>query len=309
MNRMFYLCAVCFLATGTKFASAQQQQIRERDVKISETITLRVSEIGQGQPIIFVHGSVGDHTVWHEHLPEFALKGYRAISYSRRYNWPNENEPEPNHSAVVESDDLDRLAETLGIRAFHLVGHSYGAYTALLFALDHPDKIRTLILAEPPIVPWLKEIKGEQSAAALAHHKKLYEEFRIPAAREFRNKNQEKALRVFLDAVVFKGAIEKLPLADVEICRRNIAELQALVNSDNCYPPVPKDAVRKLSVPTLLVSGGASTDVGKYTDSRLFDLLPQNTRERVTISGANHVMWKTRPKETNDAVLEFIGKQ
>lgn len=40
----------------------------------------------------------------------------------------------------------------------HLLGHSYGAYTALLAAIEAPGTIRTLVLAEPPIMRWLPQL-------------------------------------------------------------------------------------------------------------------------------------------------------
>lgn len=293
----------------TAFASLSEcSERQEHDERISETITLRVVEIGQGQPVIFVHGSVGDHTVWHDHLPVFAKNGYRAIAYSRRYNWPNKNTLEPNHSAIVEAEDLEQLSKALNLTEFHLVGHSYGGYTALLYTLDHPAKVTSLTLAEPPIVPWLKEVTGEHSAAALAHYRKLYEEFIIPARQHFNVGNDDQALRVFLDVVAFKDAIDRLPRADVDVCRRNIAELQALVESHNCYPLIGKASLRANPVPVLLISGRDSSDVGKYTDPYLLKLLPKNCCERIIIPGANHIMWKTKPKQTNRAVLDFIGR-
>ena len=40
----------------------------------------------------------------------------------------------------------------------HIVGYSYGGYTALHLAVNHPEMVRTLVLAEPPLVPWLTNL-------------------------------------------------------------------------------------------------------------------------------------------------------
>ena len=71
--------------------------------------------------------------MWEKQVTAFAAEGFRALAYSRRYNYPNTNQLQPNHSASVEADDLAKLLSKLSIPKAHIIGHSYGAYTALLF--------------------------------------------------------------------------------------------------------------------------------------------------------------------------------
>jgi pimeloyl-ACP methyl ester carboxylesterase len=57
----------------------------------------------------------------------------------------------PDYSIKMESAALARAVEQSGIREpLALIGHSFGAVVALDFALDHPDRVRVLVLAEPP---------------------------------------------------------------------------------------------------------------------------------------------------------------
>ena len=148
------LIVLSMILVQTVVASGQDAQIKGRDVDIGEGIKLHVIERGEGEAIIFIHGLTGDWFSWHRQVPAFAKEGFRAIGYSRRYNHPNKNKAKPGHSAIREAADLERLMAKLGVRKVHLVGHSYGAYTALMFALKHPGRVKTLALAEPPIVPW-----------------------------------------------------------------------------------------------------------------------------------------------------------
>jgi pimeloyl-ACP methyl ester carboxylesterase len=89
-------------------------------------VELHYVERGRGVAVIFVHGSLGDYSTWDAQLGPYA-ETYRAIAYSRRYNDPNTNRLRPNHSAVVEAEDLAAFIKALDLGKVHVVGHSYGA--------------------------------------------------------------------------------------------------------------------------------------------------------------------------------------
>jgi len=105
---------------------------------------------GTGAPLILIHGSIVDYRYWQEQVPVLS-RHFQVITYSRRYNYPNDNKLEPNHSAIVEAGDLLGLMNALKIEKANILGHSYGGYTALWFATDHPERVKKLILAEPPL--------------------------------------------------------------------------------------------------------------------------------------------------------------
>ena len=108
-------------------------------------------ELGQGEPVIFVHGGLQDYRMWLQHLPKFAGR-YRAIAYSRRNNYPNETSPDgvPDGAADVHGEDLAAFVRALGLSKVRIVAHSSGAHAALFFAASHPDMVVSLALNEPP---------------------------------------------------------------------------------------------------------------------------------------------------------------
>jgi hypothetical protein len=54
--------------------------------------TLAYLEQGEGEPVVFVHGSASDLRTWEQQIPAIA-ESHRAIAYSRRYARPNEDIP------------------------------------------------------------------------------------------------------------------------------------------------------------------------------------------------------------------------
>ncbi len=281
------------------------QDTAPRKMLIGDGVELHYIERGEGEPVVFVHGLTGDYSVWTSHLEAFAREGYRAIAYSRRYNHPNENRLRPNHSIAVEAEDLAAVIRELDLEKAHVVCHSRGAYTALYLALEQPKLVRTLTLAEPPIVSWLADLPGDQAQTGRSQLRKLITQGVNPARAAFEAGDDELALRTMLDCISGDGAFDRIPDHARARCRRNIKELRALVTSRN-HPAVDRNRVRRLAVPTLILSGSESVATARLTDPELERLIPERSRRRVVLEGATHIMWVEQPEQSRRAVLALM---
>jgi pimeloyl-ACP methyl ester carboxylesterase len=118
---------------------------------------LHYVEQGKGQPVIFIHGSISDYRSWQFQMEPFSEK-YRAISYSRRFAYPNEKVGNDIADNTIEGNaaDLAELIKKLDIAPAHLIGHSSGAFIALYCAYHNPKLVRTLVLGEPSIFQLLE---------------------------------------------------------------------------------------------------------------------------------------------------------
>ena len=72
--------------------------------------------------------------MWEHQIPDFTVVGYRFIAYDRR----------AEGNAV---DDLEALADHLLLDRFHLVGTAAGGIVAVDYALSHPERLRSLVIA------------------------------------------------------------------------------------------------------------------------------------------------------------------
>ena len=290
-------------------SDAYGQEVAPKQVTIADHVTLHYVERGSGEPIVFVHGLLGEYSVWLPQLESFANEGYRAIAYSRRHNYPNNNDIRRNHSASLESDDLASLVRKLDLENIHVLGHSYGAYTALLFAIKYPELARTATLAEAPIVPWLADLPVDRREDGEAQLTKLMNQGVKSAKAALESGNEDAAIRAMFDTIGGDGQFDSLPRLVKEKCRRNISELEAFLLSDNRYPNVNRDQVRRLLVPTLILSGSESVATARFTDPELERLIPKPLRKRVVFQGATHIMWIEQPVRFRDTVVEFVRRQ
>lgn len=120
-----------------------RQHLRRVDLPGAEAVNY--VEIGEGEPIIFVHGIAGCWRNWLENLPYFG-RGYRAIAI----DLPGFGDS-PMPSWEVSMGNYGRLihdfCERLGIdRVAALVGNSMGGFIATEASIDEPERFDRLVL-------------------------------------------------------------------------------------------------------------------------------------------------------------------
>lgn len=97
---------------------------------------------GEGQPLVLIHAGVADNRQWNNEFAHFA-QDYRVLRYDLRgYGRSHPVEGEFSHLG-----DLTALLEQLGLREpLVLIGCSRGGSLAMDFALEHPSRVKALVM-------------------------------------------------------------------------------------------------------------------------------------------------------------------
>lgn len=108
------------------------------------------SRRGNGQAVIFLHAGSGNADAFRHQLAAFHRAGYRAIAYDRKNVGRSSNTLRDD--ALVRSrgstmQDLDDLANHLGISSFHLVGIAAGGQVVLDYVAWAPHRVKSIVLA------------------------------------------------------------------------------------------------------------------------------------------------------------------
>lgn len=280
-------------------APAIERELLHR-TELSGGLEFHHVEAGQGHPLVLLHGVLGDWRTWAPQWEAFRPQ-FRTIAYSRRYNAPNRNQhvPSPDHSALVEAQDLADLLPRWKAEPAILVGASYGAYTALAFALAHPQRLRALVLLEPPMLSW-----ADFSAEGRAERQRFEHEIRLPARAAFEAGDIERGVRLLTQGIAGNGA--PVPLS-VEAMRRrfeNEASIRMLTLSSDEFPLLHPDAVRALQVPTLLLRGERTPSVHRVVFDNLRVVMTQ--AQVATVPAAGHAAARDNPAAFNALVLDFL---
>jgi pimeloyl-ACP methyl ester carboxylesterase len=110
-------------------------------------VILRGETLGDGPPIVLLHGLSATRRNVVQGSSHLAKRGYRLIAYDARGHGASSSAPSYEYPDLVE--DLEAVLEHLRVERTALVGSSMGAATAMAFALEQPERVAALVEITP----------------------------------------------------------------------------------------------------------------------------------------------------------------
>jgi len=117
---------------------------------------LAVTDSGEGGlPVLFVHSNAGSREQW---AAQQAHLKSRSVSFDLRGMGESDLDPEGRYGAKDMAGDVNAVADTLGLKRFVLVGHSFGGAVAGEYAIRWPERLAGLVFVDtagkmPPLPP------------------------------------------------------------------------------------------------------------------------------------------------------------
>jgi pimeloyl-ACP methyl ester carboxylesterase len=257
-------------------------------------------EEGEGAPLLLLHGAMCDHRYWAPQMAAFGRR-HRTVAPSLRHFWPERWDGRGDDFTIRQhTEDVAAFVAALGTGPVHLLGHSRGGHVAFRVAQHFPDRVRTLVLAEPggeldaTLDPAPPRPDGPAGIDAFAE-----------AAGRIRGGDVDGGLALFVGTVSGPGAWEALTGRARDAMRDNAFTLLGQVRERR--PPFGRADAAAIRAPTLLV--GAERSPPMY--ARILDALERclPAVRRVTIPGASHPMNHGNPEAFNRAVLDFLASR
>jgi 2-succinyl-6-hydroxy-2,4-cyclohexadiene-1-carboxylate synthase len=244
---------------------------------------------GDGVPVVFVHPAAADSRAWEAQLPAFVAAGYRCVTYDLR-GWgrsrqrPDGSGPDAADNGCL-SDDLDALAQHLGLGRFMLVAAAYGGMGALDFALRFQDRVRAFVLAT------------SQGAVVDAEYVAVLDRVFTPELRALPIELRElgPSYRAEDPAGVARW-LEIVHQAGAETARRQRRHLTLTLA-----------LLETLRVPTLVLAADADLLAPPALMRLLAARIPSS--ELALVADAGHSAHWERPADWNRIVLGFLGRQ
>ena len=106
---------------------------------------LYYEDTGRGEPLLLVPGLSGRGSFWINQVADFS-RDFRVVVHDHR-GTGRSTRSRIRYSVEQMAADVVRLMDALGIEAAHLVGHSTGGAIGQVIALEHPHRLRSLVLS------------------------------------------------------------------------------------------------------------------------------------------------------------------
>ncbi len=244
-------------------------------------IELYFEESGEGDPIIFVHGWMEDYSMWSSQI-EYFSREHRVIAYDQRGHGRSDK-PEKGYSMQTLSDDLYSFTQNLNIERFTLTGHSMGGMTAMVFALDHPEKISKLILI------------GTDAKSTLSLRIMLWTLLHVLPYSTFAEGS---------DIKYFKPT-EKMKKEAAERALRTPRYAAYECFKEFCINYDIRDRVSGIKMPTLIIVG----DKDNLTPIKLSQYMNRQIKgsKLIIIPDSKHMPMIEKPEKVNAIIDEFIN--
>ena len=277
----------------------------DEDSKFIEVngINVHYKTYGQGEPVfILMHGFGASLFSWHEVITPLAEYG-TVIAYDRPAfgltERPMEWDGENPYSQESQIELVVGLMDALNVEQAILVGNSAGGTLAMLTALKYPERVQSLILADPAVYSgggapaWIRPLLGTPQ---MRHVGPLF-------ARMFQTRGSEMVELAWHDPSKITNEIVEgyqKPLR-VEDWDKVLWEL-TIASSESDLA----ERLSEFNMPVLVITGDDDRIVPTEESVRLANDLPN--AELVIIEESGHLPHEEQPEEFMKAVQSFLSK-
>ena len=250
------------------------------DAAAQETIYYEVT--GDGEPLVLSHGAGGNHAIWFQQVA-FLSRRYQVITWDQR-SFGNSTDHAGRHNAEAFAADLLALLDHLEIDKAHLAGQSMGGWTTVRFALDHPNRVRSVILAD--------------TTGGI-----VTDEVRAGYERILRGEARAEAERARAEGRLDEDSRRSLLYGQISSLNgERPTDIGAMLFGVDYSP-----RAAELTMPVLMIVGSEDPLFRPPSIRTIANLLP-NVRV-VEIPGAGHSPYFYQPDHWNRAVMEFLREQ
>jgi pimeloyl-ACP methyl ester carboxylesterase len=258
-------------------------------------------EMGDGPPVVFIHGLAGCWQNWLENIPRFAAN-HRVVAVDLS-GFGHSELPREDISIPGYGRFMDAFLGQIGIERATLVGNSMGGFVAAETAISHPSRVEKLVLVSAAGGPALRE-RNDPNQARLMRAARLF----APIAAAAIARREHLIRRPRLRKMILYKIARYPDRIEPELCYEVASgagkpgfldALNAILDYDF------EDRIPEISCPTLIV-WGRNDEIVPVEDAYEYERLIPGAR-KVIFEETGHVPMLERPDRFNELVEEFVS--
>jgi pimeloyl-ACP methyl ester carboxylesterase len=251
---------------------------------------LHFSTLGNGKPLVVLHGLFGSGKNWHSQARQFANQ-FKVFTVDLRNHGQSFHADEMNYSIMAE--DVAQLLYRLELSACDILGHSMGGKVAMTLALQNPDLVARLIVADIAPVTYFHHYDDLIDPLLALSLETI--DSRAQADQLLRQNIPEDQLRAFLLQNLVRESTGWRWRVNWSVIQRDMEWLTG-------FGDLPQDW--RIDCLSLFIRG-ANSDYVSETEIAVIEQHFSNYR-LATIEDAGHWLHAEQPESFNRWVLEFL---
>jgi len=254
---------------------------------------------GSGQSVFLLHGFASSTYTWEKTAPLLQAEGYHVWALDMKgFGWSDKPE-DSDYTPQQLREEVNAWMDAMGLEKVVFVGNSLGGEIAWKMALEHPDKVKKLILIdagglmnEMPFPVRLAGLPGSATVARLFFGRWM--------------------IRDILNQVYFDPALiteEQIDAYYNRMRTQNAFYALTALGRSVATPPSEKYASRipEIQVDTLIIWGREDAWISVKDGFKFKEALPKATLEVIPRCG--HTPQEEKPEKTARLILEFLAEK
>jgi pimeloyl-ACP methyl ester carboxylesterase len=258
--------------------------------------TMHYIDIGQGEPVVMLHGMTLSTYSWRNNVQPLLGAGFRVILVDLPGHGQTDIPPEPySYAGDNIAKNVIQMIDKLGIDQFNLMGHSMGAGMTLYMSIHYPQRVNKAIVIDAPAF-------GPPRRLLLTY----------PGMTAFAS--------AFFGRWTVKMNMKAMYYDDSLVVKEMIDEYTRQIRKDGYWNMVSalshqyfsskfykmQSAYQSMPVPVCIIWGEQDSWLHCSTGNKLQERIP-NSR-LITVPDCGHNPHEECPESVNPVIVEFLTK-
>lgn len=264
-----------------------------------ESLQIYYEDLGENNPIIFIHGWPLTHAMWEYQITPMREAGFRCITYDRR-GFGKSDQSLKNYSYDDLADDLKCLLDELNLQDVTLVGFSMGGGEVVRYCSKYNCERVSKIVLVSSIVPFMLKTDDNPDGVAIEEFQGFDNSIRQDRAGFLQEFGKHFYGINFISHPVSQGILDwTFSLAATASQKATSACMHSFAQTDF------RNELSSIKVPTLIIHGDSDKTVPIKATSEIAATLIPNAIYKV-YDGAPHGLFITDKERLTNDIASFV---